>query len=136
MKKVILPLLFVLLFLSVKAQYNEGITVRSLLKTDTTSIGQPIVYPSSVNDEVTILKITIPPGKETGWHKHEFPVFAVVLKGTLTVQMKDKTLQFGENSSFAEVLNTLHNGINTGTEEVVLIAFYAGQKGKALSVHE
>jgi len=136
MKKITYFLLFILFCLSVKAQYNDGIVIRSLLKTDTTSIGQPIVYPDFKDDEVTISKITIPPGKETGWHKHTFPVFAVVLKGTLTVQMKDKTVQFSENSAFAEVLNTIHNGINLGTEDVVLIAFYMGQKDKPLSVHE
>ena len=41
---------------------------------------------------------------------------------------------FPENSSFAEVINTFHNGINQGNESVILIAFFLGEKGKRLSI--
>jgi len=44
-------------------------------------------------------------------------------------------LQFPVNSSFSEVINTLHNGVNNGNEDVVLIAFFMGEKDKPLSVH-
>jgi quercetin dioxygenase-like cupin family protein len=135
MKKIALS--FIILFICIAAypQYSKGVTVETLLKTDTTSIGAKIQYPAFSNDEVTISKVTIPPGESTGWHLHEFPVFAYVLKGTLTVQFENnKTMQFNENSSFAEVVNTLHNGLNNGKEEVVLIAFYMGEKGKSLSI--
>ena len=70
-----------------------------------------------------------------GWHKHETPVFAYVLKGNLTVELEDdKTMLFPENSSFAEVINTFHNGMNQGNESVILIAFFLGEKGKRLSI--
>jgi hypothetical protein len=32
------------------------------------------------------------------------------------------------------VINVYHNGKNDGNEDVVLIAFYMGEKGKPLSV--
>lgn len=122
--------------LTAKSQYNKGVVLETVLKTDTTSIGQKIVYPAFANDEVSIIKVTLPPGKSTGWHKHFFPVFAYVLKGTLTVEVENKkTLQFPVNSSFSEVINTLHNGVNNGNEDVVLIAFFMGEKDKPLSVH-
>jgi quercetin dioxygenase-like cupin family protein len=137
MKKILLSLIVVFICIVGKSQYNKEITIESLLKTDTTSIGQKISYPLFPEDEVTISKITIPPGKSTGWHKHVFPVFAYVLKGTLTVELEDnKTRLFPENSSFSEVINTFHNGINNGTEDVVLIAFFMGGKGIDLSVHK
>ena len=118
------------------AQYNKDVVLETILKTDTTSIGQKIVYPNFVNEEVTIVKVILPPGKSTGWHKHFFPVFAYVLQGTLTVEIeKIKALQFPVNSSFSEVVNTLHNGVNNGKEDVILIAFFLGEKGKPLSVH-
>jgi len=80
--------------------------------------------------------VILPPGKSTGWHKHVFPVFAYVLQGTLTVEIENtKALQFPANSSFSEVINTLHNGVNNGKEDVILIAFFMGEKGKPLSVH-
>lgn len=136
MKKPILTLVLLIAFcINGFAQYNKAILIEPILKTDTTSIGQKIIFPASENEEVTILKVTIPPGASTGWHKHENPVFAYVLKGTLSVDVeKGKTKQFHENSCFAEVVNTYHNGSNKGKDDVILIAFYLGEKGRALSV--
>lgn len=116
------------------SEYNKEVKLDVLLKTDTTSIGQKIIYPNFEHDEVCVLKVTIPPGKSTGWHKHLFPVFGYILKGTLTIELENnKSLQFSENASFPEVINTYHNGKNLGNEDVVLIAFFMGEKGKPLS---
>ena len=136
MKRIYVVIILTCICLTAKSQYNKGVVLESVLKTDTTSIGQKIVYPTFANDEVSIVKVTLPPGKSTGWHKHFFPVFTYVLKGTLTVEVENKkTLQFPVNSSFSEVINTLHNGVNNGSEDVVLIAFFMGEKDKPLSVH-
>ena len=135
MKRITLTIIAVCFCFIVRAQYNNEIKIEPLLKTDTTSIGQKIVYPNFQSDEVTISKVTIPPGKSTGWHKHTFPVFAYVLKGNLTVELENKQMkQFPENTTFSEVINTFHNGINNGKVDVVLIAFYMGEKGKPLSL--
>lgn len=136
MKRLKFIFLVLLICFGANAQYNKGVVLEPVLKTDTTSIGQKIVYPNFAYDEVSILKVTIPPGKSTGWHKHVFPVFAYVLQGTLTIEVENrKTMQFPANSSFSEVLNTLHNGVNNGKEDVILIAFFMGEKGKPLSEH-
>lgn len=135
MKNLLLLILLVCYFQNGKAQqYNSDLIIEQILKTDTTSLGQKIVFPAVENEEVTMLKITIPPGKTTGWHEHDFPVFAYVLKGTLTVEFENgKTLKFNENSSFSEVVHTGHMGINRESTDLVLLAFYLGEKGKALS---
>lgn len=136
MKKYILFLAVFCISVVANAQYNKEVVLETILKTDTTSIGQKINYPSFVNDEVSIVKVTIPPGKSTGWHKHNFPVFAYVIQGTLTVEIENhKPLNFNANSSFSEVINIIHNGINKGEEDLVLIAFFMGEKGKPLSEH-
>jgi quercetin dioxygenase-like cupin family protein len=136
MKKIILLFVVIGVCSIANAQYNKGVILEPVLKTDTTSIGQKIIYPQFANNEVSIVKVTIPPGKSTGWHKHTFPVFAYVVQGTLTIEMeKNKTLRFSQNSAFSEVINTLHNGINNGKEDVILIAFFMGEKGKPLSEH-
>ena len=130
-------ILVILVFSDGRSQYSRDVLTEPILKTDTTSIGQRIAFRNSQNDEATILKVTIPPGKSTGWHKHRFPVFAYVLKGNLTVEIENhRTLQFPVNSSFAEVINTFHNGMNNGNEDVVLIAFFMGERGKPLSIHK
>ena len=135
MKRITLTIIALCICFVLKAQYNNEIKVELLLKTDTTSIGQKIIYPNFQSDEVTIAKVTIPPGKSTGWHKHTIPVFAYVLTGNLTVEIENKqTKQFPENTTFSEVINTFHNGINNGKIDVVLIAFYMGEKGKPLSI--
>jgi quercetin dioxygenase-like cupin family protein len=137
MKKMTFTIIAIFICLVGKSQYSNDIIVEPILKTDTTTIGQGFIYPDSQKDEITISKITIQPGKSTGWHKHEFPVFAYVLKGNLTVELENhKSMEFPENSSFPEVLNTFHNGVNNGKVNVILIAFYLGEKGKALSVHK
>ncbi len=136
MKKLFLFLIATLLCVAVNAQYNEGVRLEPLLKTDTTSIGQKIVYPSFASDEVSVVKVTIPPGASTGWHKHLFPVFGYMIKGTLTVETKNgKSNDFIGGQAFSEVIDTLHNGVNNGKEDVVLIAFFMGEKGKPLSDH-
>jgi quercetin dioxygenase-like cupin family protein len=133
--KRLLLVLFLGLSFMVHAQYNREIVAEPLLKTDTTTLGQKIVYPDYADAEITAMKIIIPPGASTGWHKHEFPVFAFILSGTLTVETEfNQVMHFSENSTFAEMIRTYHNGSNQGTEDVVLIAFYLGGKGVPLSV--
>ena len=119
------------------SQYNSDVKVETLLKTDTTSIGQKIIYPNFPNEQVSVVKVTIPPGKSTGWHKHTFPVFAYVIQGQLKVETENgKSIQYTKDASFSEVVETYHNGINNGTDDVVLIAFFMGGKGMPLSVHK
>jgi quercetin dioxygenase-like cupin family protein len=137
MKKTSFLIVVFFVFFSVGAQYKNDIVIEPVLKTDTTTIGQKIVYPQVQNAEVTMSRITIPVGKSTGWHKHDYPVFAYVLKGVLTVEIENnKSVQFGENSTISEVMNTFHNGINNGKEEVILIAIYLGEKAKSLSTRK
>ena len=135
MKKHLLTLiLLAFISLTAKSQYS-GLIIKELLKTDTTSIGQKITYPDFADPAVTMLKITIPPGKSTGWHKHNIPVFAYVVKGTLTVELEDhREMKFNEESTFAEMRDTYHNGKNMEDSDLVLIAIYIGGKGQKLSI--
>ena len=138
MKWSILPILLIMMCLSGMAQnYNNGVLVEIVQKTDTTSIGQKFVLPDLKNMEVTMAKVTLQPGKSTGWHKHNFAVFAYIAKGNLSIEFENgKTLQFAENSSIAEVVNTYHNGTNNGNVDAVLYVYYLGEKGKPLSIRK
>ena len=105
-------LLFLLLFSSVKlfGQYNTEISIQTLLKSDTTYSGQKISYPQLPDNETTILKIVIPHGKTTGWHKHPYPVYAVVLQGILIVEVEGKQPSLLKaNEASSEVINTTHS---------------------------
>lgn len=111
--------------------YTGNISVRMLMKTDTTSLGQAIAYPDIANPEVTAIEVVIPPGGETGWHRHPVPGYGYILAGTLTLETEEgKTFVLGAGSAFAEVVKSRHNGRNLGKEPVKLVAFFTGEKGK------
>ena len=117
--------------------YTGNIQVRTLLRTDTTSIGQRIEYPKVGHAEVTGIEVVVPPGGETGWHRHPVPGYGLILEGVLTLESADgkvQTLSPGE--AFAEMVGVRHNGRNLGTEPVRLVAFFTGEKGKPFTVRE
>jgi quercetin dioxygenase-like cupin family protein len=81
------------------------------------------------------LEVEIPPGKETGWHKHPMPGYAYVLSGTLTIAIEDgQHFQFEAGKAFVEVIHTLHNGKNLGTEPVKLVVFFPGEAGRPFTI--
>jgi len=58
-----------------------------------------------------------------------------VVKGVLTVELEDHQIKkFKEESTFAEVRNTYHNGTNKEDSDLVLIAIYMGGKEQKLSI--
>ncbi len=134
-------LLFSLLFLSVlqveaPAQDSPAVKITPLLKTTTSWDGRPIVYPKG-QAEITGVIIEIAPGGQTGWHLHPVPCFGCIMEGELDVTLKDgrvKHMKAGE--ALAEVVNTLHNGRNTGKTPLKLLVFYAGAVGSSLTVKE
>lgn len=121
--------------LTALAQYSDAITIETLLKTDTTSMGQKINYPKVQHAEITMYKITMKPGASTGWHKHDIPLFAYVAQGSLTVSSHDGQKKvFTSGMGIAEMIDTYHEGVNAGDVPVVLIAVYLGGDGKPLAV--
>jgi len=58
-----------------------------------------------------------------------------VVKGTLTVELEDhREMKFKEESTFAEMRDTYHNGKNMENSDLILIAIYMGGKGQKLSI--
>jgi quercetin dioxygenase-like cupin family protein len=114
--------------------YRREIELKPLLKTQIDSAGKPIVYPTGCA-EVSAVHVIIPPGAQTGWHKHPVPCFAYILEGELDVQLasgETKTLKAGE--AFAESVDVMHNGANKGGVPVKLVMFAAGTCGQPYAV--
>lgn len=132
-RRIIPPLLSCLLLLppiAAAADYNAGVTAKVLQKTGVTGSGQKIAYPCTDKAEVTAMTVELAPGAETGWHKHTMPVYAYVVNGTLAVELEGgKSLSFKAGDVIIEVVDTLHNGRNLGTEPVKLAVFYLGAEG-------
>jgi quercetin dioxygenase-like cupin family protein len=122
-------------FLVSAGEYAGPVQAKVILKTTTTGSGDPIAYLKTDQPEVTVMTVDIAPGAETGWHTHTVPVYAYVLSGTLTVNIeKHKSLEFKEGDVIIEVINTRHNGVNTGRVPVRLVVFYTGAKADIANV--
>jgi quercetin dioxygenase-like cupin family protein len=118
-----------------KSPYNNDVQVKTLLRTSTNSAGQPIEYPHAGTPEVSVLIVTIAPGKQTGWHQHPVPLFGYVLSGQVTVQLADGRKQtFREGDPLAECVNMLHNGTNEGAVPTKLLIVVAGEKNVPFTV--
>ncbi len=115
--------------------YAKTIKATPLLRTSVTSAGQPIVYPKVDQPEVTALLVEIPPGAETGWHKHPFPCYGYILSGELSVEIEGgKINRVKAGDALVETVNLLHNGRNSGAETVKLVMFVTGEKGQPFTV--
>lgn len=115
--------------------YQSVIKVTPLVKTTTTSANQPIAYPVTDHPEVTAVRVVIPPGAQTGWHKHPFPCYGYILSGELDVELEGgKVNHCKAGEALVEAVNVLHNGTNKGTEPVTLVMFVMGEKGQAFTV--
>lgn len=135
MKTTFSILLLLLLPLGLFAKDKSAPTMEKLIVSTENWTGQKLpAYPSG-QPEISILKITIPPGQRLPMHKHPVINAAVILKGELTVTTdKGKVLHVKAGHAMVEVVNEWHYGANLGTEPVELIAFYAGVKGTPITI--
>lgn len=100
----------------------------TILETGETIIGQKISYPSGT-PFITSKIVTIPVGSETGPHIHEYPLFAYVMKGEVTVDYENEgTKKYVEGDSIMEAINFTHNGINTGNVPTKILVVTLGTK--------
>ncbi len=123
---------FLLLILPtpVYSQDYKNVEVSKVLVSSVTSNGTPLRYLQTAQPEVTVLVVRVPPGGSTGWHQHPVPVYAYMLEGTLNVEIKGaQTSIFKKGDAILEVMNTLHNGYNSGSETATLVVFYTGAVG-------
>jgi len=112
------------------ADYQSGVSATVLKKSSVTGNGQKIIYPVTDKAEVTAMTVNLAPGAETGWHSHPIPVYAYVVEGTLEVELEGgQIITYRSGDAIIEVVNTLHNGRNRGSEEVRLVVFYTGAEG-------
>ncbi len=115
--------------------YPSAIKVTPLLKSSVTAAGQPIVYPRVDDPEVTAVRVVIPPGAQTGWHRHPFPCYGYVLSGALTVELEGgKTNRVAAGQALIEAVGALHNGRNLGPDPAELVMFVTGEKDRPFTI--
>jgi quercetin dioxygenase-like cupin family protein len=105
-------------------------SVKTVLDTGKTILGQPFTYPTGALAKVMAEIITMKPGEETGWHEHDVPMFVYLLDGELTVDYGPHGKRvYGKGDAAMEAIDTAHNGRNTGHRPVRVLAVFAGADG-------
>ncbi|HET9832352.1 MAG TPA: cupin domain-containing protein [Vicinamibacterales bacterium] len=77
--------------------------------------------------DVVAVRFSIEPGGYFGWHRHGGPVWVVVNQGTLTLHDPDEpncTKTYGPGSAFFEVGDHVHNALNEGDVDVVVVGTF------------
>jgi len=115
---------------------NSYPPVDVLLQTETTIIGQQIVYPDGAA-QITAAIVTMQPGQVTGWHRHEAPLTAHMLEGELTIDYgEDGKRVYREGDTLIEALGSRHNGENTGVGIARIFVVFSGAVGTLNTVSE
>lgn len=120
-----------------EAQGGAKVSVTKLISSTNSWDGVLLpAYPRQ-QPNITILRITIPPGVRLHTHKHPIINAGVLLSGQLTVvTTTGATLHLVAGDPIIEVVNTLHYGINEGKIEAEIMVFYAGTLDDPTSILE
>lgn len=95
-----------------------------------TVLDQAIAYPKKKPAEITSSIVIIEPGQETGWHRHNVPMYAYILDGTVTVEYDGGvTKEFPAGTAFMEAHRVFHNGMNRGDDTVRILVVFMGADG-------
>ena len=120
---------------SVSASPTSVPPVALLTKQATTVLGQTISYPTQQPAQVSSVIITLLPGQQTGWHRHDAPMYAYILSGAVTVTYDGGiTKIYRKGQAIMEAIGTRHNGVNKGDDPVRILVVNMGAEGVANSV--
>ncbi len=135
MKKIILGI-FCVAFFSGAARAADGkIHTDTLARSGMSWDGNTLPDYVQGKPEITILRITIPPGMQLPMHHHPVINAGVLLKGELTVTTEDgKTLHLKAGEAIIEVVGTWHSGRNEGASPAEILVFYAGAAATPVTI--
>ena len=111
---------------------SPDVPVRTPLLTDAqrTILDQPVAYPTDAPAKVSSGIVQLQPGHETGWHRHDTPLYVHVLAGTITVHYDgDVVKSYSTGDTFIEAIGTYHNGRNESGAPVRLLTVSMGAEG-------
>lgn len=134
---IIKSLLFVPLIALLLAPVTEKktITRQTLCHSTTSWDGTALPAYGKGQPQITIKRITIPPGVRLPMHKHPVINAGVLLRGTLTVESDEgKKLILAAGDPIVELVDRWHRGINEGEAPAEILVFYAGTVGTPLTV--
>lgn len=120
---------------NVWAHDPDTVEVKVLAKTTSSWNGRELPPYGKGRPEITILRITVPPKVQLPLHRHPVINAGVLLRGQLTVVTEDgETLHLKAGEAIVELVDKWHYGKNEGSEPAEIIVFYAGIKGKPITI--
>ena len=130
----VLALGLVMLAGTAHADTAPPVTVKTLITTTKTDIGQPLVLPKQ-DPELIVSTYDIAPGAKLARHEHPFSRYAYVLQGDIAVQFDDGSQKrYHAGDVIVEAVNTWHFGMNVGTQPVRLLVIDLVEAGKPATV--
>ncbi|MDA8962134.1 cupin domain-containing protein [Congregibacter sp.] len=109
-------------------------SVETLVKSSNMWNGQRLPPYGEGQPEITILKFEIPPGGQLPLHLHPYANAGVLLSGELTVHSEGgQTERLIAGEPLIELVNIPHYGANEGDVPAVILVFYAGIAGQAVT---
>jgi quercetin dioxygenase-like cupin family protein len=101
-----------------------------------TIAGEPELYLSTPEPEVSSAVFTFAPGAVSQWMVHPAPLCIYVLEGTLLVEFEDGSHQsFHAGQAFLQCRSKWHRGRNDSSQTMRFLAVFFGAKGVPNVVH-
>ena len=76
---------------------------------------------------------TVEPGAETPVHYHDCEEVIVIMSGSGRLLIDDKVMEFGPNSTLIIPPGIVHQLVNSGAEEIMLIASFSSTPAKVFT---
>lgn len=112
----------------------ESIEVEVLSKSTSMWNGQPIPPYAQGTPEISVVRVTIPPGQSLPLHEHPFATAGVLLQGHLEVRTPDgHAMELRAGEGLIELVNLPHAGANIGDIPAVILVVYAGIKDQPVT---
>ena len=109
----------------------------TLLASGRTVMDEAIAYPEGAAANITGVILTLKPGEETGLHTHPVPAFGYLLEGELTVDYEGESARvYRAGDAILEAMAVAHNGRNTGSADMRILAVFMGAEGRPVSVKQ
>lgn len=113
----------------IAASSSSTVSITPVSRDSVTIAGEPELYLSTPEPEVSSAVFTFPPGAVSQWMTHPAPTYVYVLEGTLTVEFEDGSHQsFHQGEAFLQCRSKWHRGRNDGSQTMRFLAVFVGAK--------
>jgi len=136
---VLTPMVLALTSVGAFAQSSTSSATASITPVSRDSVtiaGEPELYLSTPEPEVSSAVFTFPAGAVSQWMTHPVPAYVYVLEGTLTVEFEDGLRKsFHAGQAFLQCRSKWHRGRNDTSQTMRFLAVFVGAKGVPNVLH-